>query len=275
MLIRPTTQEEIRKVAHDRLWDIKAVYALDCEKVTKWLKEHARQELGGGLNQQRAVGQYPALSEDLERLYDVAEMSIDPQLMQEAQDGLFKQKAPSISGIFGKGVLFLVTGGLELSFFSYLVLYREAGGMLIGLALLLLAGGVLCGIGMTEILMHGTKTKYGIEERVGSFYYIMLVVGLALLAGITVFRWTSGGPFAGITAAFFGIGVTATEIAVEYSYQLRKLYLRLMFRAQEYYAARQFRKDLGSKDTHEDDTWFTTYKSFIDGATETITNVTR
>jgi hypothetical protein len=239
------------------------------------LKEHARQELGGDLNRQRAVGQYPALSEDLERLYDVAEMSIDPQLMQEAHDGLFKQKAPSISGIFGKALLFLVTGGLELSFFSYLVLYREAGGMLIGLALLLLAGGVLSGIGITEVLIHGTKSKYGIEEKVGAFYFVLIVVGVVLLGGITAFRWMSGGTFAGVTAAFFGLAVTTTEIAVEYSYQLRKLYLKLMFRAQEYYAAKQFRKDLGSKETHEDDTWFTTYKSFIDGATETINNATR
>ena len=275
MFIRPTTQEDIHRIASDRLWDIKAVYTLDCEKVTKWLKEHARQELGGDLNRQRAVAQYPALSEDLERLYDVAEMSIDPQLMQEAQDSLFKQKAPSLGGIFGNGLLFVTTGGLELFFFSYLVLYREAGGMLIGLALLLLAGGVLCGIGLTEILMHGTKSKYGIEEKVGAFYYIMIVVGVALLAGITSFRWMSGGTFAGVTAALFGLAVTTTEIAVEYNFQLRKLYLKLMFRAQEYYAAKQFRKDLGSKETHEDDTWFVTYKSFIDGATETINNATR
>ena len=222
----------------------------------------------------RAEAQYPAISEDLERLYDVAEMSIDPQLMQEAQDGVFQQMAPSISGILGKGLLFLVTGGLELSFFSYLVLYREAGGMLIGLALLLLAGGVLCGIGITELVMHSTRSKYGIAERVGAFYYIMIVVGIALVVGITAFRWMNGGTFAGVTAAFFGLAVTTTEIAVEYSYQLRKLYLKLMFRAQEYYAARQFRKDLGSKETHEDDTWFTTYKSFIDGATTTIHNTT-
>lgn len=275
MLVRPTTQEDIKRKASDRLWDIKAVYALDCERVTKWLKEHARQELGGDLNQQRAVGQYPALSEELERLYDLAEMSIDPQLMQEAQDGLFKQKAPSFSGICAKGLLFLVTAGLELSFFSYLVLYREAGGMLIGLAILLLAGGVLWGIGITEILMHSAKLKYGIEEKVGAFYYIMIAVGVSLLVGITAFRWMNGGTFAGITAAFFGLAVTATEIAVEYNYQLRKLYLKLMFRAQEYYAAKQFRKDLGSKETHEDDTWFITYKSFIDGATTTINNATR
>lgn len=275
MYIRPTTQEDIRKVAKDRLWDIKAVYTLDCEKVKKWLMEHARQELGGDLNRDRAVAQYPALSQDLERLYDVAEMSIDPQLMQEAQDGVFKQKTPSLSGIFGMALLFLLTGGLELCFFSYLVLYREAGGMLIGLALLLLAGGVLCGIGITEIVMHGTKSKYGIEERVGSVHFILIVVGMALLIGITAFRWMNGGQFAGVTAAFFGLAVTTTEIALEYSYQLRNLYLKLMFRAQEYYAARQFRKDLGSKDTSEDDKWLVTYKSFIDSAASTIDKATR
>jgi hypothetical protein len=275
MDIRPTTQEDVRKMAKDRLWDIKAVYTLDCEKVKKWLMEHARQELGGDLNRERAIAQYPALSKDLERLYDVSEMSVDPRLMQEAQDGVFKQKAPAISGILGKLLLFIVTGGIEIFFFSFLVFYREAGGMLIGLALLLLAGGVLCGLGITEIVMHGTKSKYGIEQKIGGVYIILFIVGIALLVGITAFRWSTGGLFAGVTAAFFGLAVTTTEIAVEYSYQLRKLYLKLMFRAQEYYSARQFRKDLGSQDTHEDDTWYVTYTSFVDGAANTIKKVTR
>ena len=95
----------------------------------------------------------------------MSEMSVDPRLMQEAQDGVFKQKAPALGGIFSKLFLFLLTGGLELSFFTYLVLYREAGGMLVGLALLLLAGGILAGIGITEVVMHSARTKYGIEDK--------------------------------------------------------------------------------------------------------------
>lgn len=275
MTLTTTTQEEILEKAKDRLWDIKTAYALDREKIKSWLKRHAEVELGGGLQKDKAIAKYPSLSNDIKSLYDINEITISEKGIQDAKDGVLENTAPSTLGIVCLFLIFLMTSGLELAFFSYLVLFREAGVMLIGLAVLLLTGGALAGLGVTEIAIHGARTKYiGTKDKVSNLYIGFLAAGIVLIVGITAFRWVSGGIFAGITAAFFGLAVTTAEVAVEYKFRLRKLYLNLIYKAQQLYSARQIRAELKDLEKPDDDTFRVDYIAIIDSIAKTVTNTT-
>lgn len=283
MDLKTTTQEEIFKKAKDKLWDIKAAYALDCEKIKKWLEENARVELSGAIigmsgKQMRdnAIAKYDALSNDLERLYNVHELSVDPKVMQHAKDGVFEQKAPSVSAVwfFWFLVLFM-TGGLELTFFGYFVFFKGAGPALIGLAVLLLAGGLLAGHGAAEIMMHGKEAEYtASENKIEKKHIILLVIGIVLIALVIGLRGVYGGFLAGIVAALFGLAVTTAEAFFTYNKAARKFYLKLMFRAQEFYSAAQLRRDLGDSSTTTDDKWRIDYIAYIDSTTKTLRDTT-
>lgn len=273
-----TTQKEIRKKTKDKLWDIKAAYSLDCDKIRKWIKENARASLTaddvGTFDakkiEEHADIHYPSLSNELEELYKVENVAVDEKIFQEAKDGIFKQKVPSVSGIFAMLLVLVAMSGFEMAFFIYMVFLKDASGGLIGLGIALLVGGIFTGLGVTEIALHGTRSKYiGTEDKVGGFYIGLLVAGIILIAAVTTIRWMAAGFLGGMVAVLFGLGVTTSEVVFEYKLLLRIFYLNQMFRAQEYYAATNLRKDLGNPKTHKDDKWLVEYTACINSIVKT------
>ena len=279
MNLTTTTHKEICNKANDKLWDISIAYALDREKIRNWLQWHAEQALGGGLNRALAVEKYQTLGNEIRRLSDTDEMGISEKTMQDAKDGVFQHKAPSVSTIwFFWFIILVITGGFEQALFSYLVFYKGAGWMLITLAVLLLAGGLIAGHGTEKIMMQSKESEYGIsKDKIEGKYIGWLVIGIILIAGITAFRWVTGGIFAGITAAFFGLVITTAEASFEYHLTLRKFYLRLMFKAQQLYSATQIKKELrklGNPEDFIDDSFREDYVAIIDSITRTVNDTT-
>lgn len=278
MDLKKTTHKEILKNAKDRIWDISAAYALDCEKIRKWLRQKAKAELTAGdvgkfdakKIEEHADIHYQSLSNELEELYKVEDTSVDENVLQEAKDGVFQQKAPSVPGIFAMFLVFVAMSGFEMAFFIYMVFFKDASGGIIGLGLALLVGGIITGLGVTEIALHGTRSKYiGTEDKVGGLYIGCLVIGIILIAVVTAMRWTAAGFLGGMVALLFGLGVTTSEVIVEYKFLLRRLYLNQMFRAQVFYAATNLRKDLGNPNTHKDDKWLVEYTACINSTVKT------
>ncbi|MBI3814844.1 MAG: hypothetical protein HY279_10345 [Nitrospinae bacterium] len=281
MPLTPTTQEEIRKKAKDKLWDIKAVRILDSEKIQKWLKEEANDamplsvvgpdEAKAKQYYDNALKKYKSFSDTLENLYDANLIKADNELLKDAEKGVFQQKAPTVSAIWFWLFSLVMAGGLELVFFGYMVFYKSAGPALIGLAILLLVGGLFAGHGVANIMIHGQKNEYeATEVRIAKKYIVLLGIGIALIVGITVLRGIYGGFLAGAVAALFGLAVTTTESFLLYYAAIRDYYLKQMFRAQQHYAAIQLANDLKEQENEIDDTWRIHYIQHLD---DIVTNL--
>ena len=271
--LRPTERREIKK---KDLWDIKAARLLDIEKIRTWLKEEASGKISGraGLGTEKtkamrdaALASYAALSLHLEQLYEPDTMRGLDQTLKDAQRGLFEEKAPTPSGIAGWWVSLFMAGSLEIGFFSYLVLYKGAGGLLIGMSVLLLVGGLLAAHGSANLMTHSQKGEYeSTEVRVEKKYVVLLVIGIILITSVTALRYAYGGPLAGIIAVLFGMAVTTTEAFLSYYKTMRKYYLDKMFQAQTFYAAIALQKDLKELGNYKDDSWFVQFAAYIDDA---------
>lgn len=287
MSITPTTQQEILKKTKDKLWDIKAARILDCEKIEKWLKEEASDALPvsviGHDEKKRkqyidnARKKYQTFSNMLENFYDNDLMKSDHKLLKDAEKGVLQQKAPTVSAILFWLFSLVMAGGLELVFFGYMVFFKDAGPALIGLAILLLIGGLFAGHGVANIMIHSQKSEYEASEvKIEKKYIVLLSIGISLIVGITVVRGIYGGFLAGIVAAFFGLAVTTTEAFLSYYSAIRKYYLSQMFRAQQHYAAIQLNKDLGEQGVGkgDDDSWAIHYNQYIDDILINLKEVT-
>ena len=235
--LKPSDQGEIYGEDAERLWDIKAVYAMDCEKIKKWLRSTAETELPLSVITQDkaeakkridiALVKYDAeLSGELEKLYadEMDHVKANTKLMQDAAGGALQQKAPTVSVIWFFWFLILVlAGGLELSFFSYFVLYKGAGAALVGLAVILLVGGLLAGHSISQIMVQGIESEYQPSDgKVPKRHFALLAIGILLIVTVVAFRWVYGGFLAGIVAALFGTAVTTAEAFFTYSKSARR-----------------------------------------------------
>lgn len=283
---RNTTQSDILSRAKDHLWDIKTVYMLDSENIKAWLEREGKEKLSGivGIRSeeatqviQKAKNHYKSLSIELEGMYKIREMVVDPKLMQDAKDGILQRKASSGSVIILWLILLLMAACTELSFFGYLVFFKGAGGGVLGVAISLLLGGILAGYGISCMIEHSKiaeEEKKGTEYKIENKYIFWLAVGILLFVGSTVFRWVYGGTLAGIVAAFFGSALMTTETIFSFNKWSRKYYMQRMFKAQQYYAVVQLRNDLKDEITHIDDTWRTFYECYIESATTVVRDIT-
>lgn len=273
----PTTREEIARKAKERIWDIKAARILDCQKIQAWIKEEASGQISSRVaaesddavkkRRDAARQRYKTLSDELEKLYDTERMRSNENVLKDAEKGLFEEKAPTPSAIVTWLLALMMAGGLELVFFGYMVLYKGAGPALIGLAIILLVGGIFAGHAIASIMTHSQKSEYEeTEVTVEKKYIVLLTIGISLIVGVTVLRYVYGGPLAGITAVLFGLAVVTTEAFLNYYRAMRKYYLDKMFRAQQCYAAIQLEKDLKERGNAFDDTWFVHYAQHIDDA---------
>lgn len=273
-----TTKSEIM-ADKNKLWDVAAVYLSDCEKIKEWLKAEAIRALGSAssVNDKiRALDNYPTLSHDLEQIYKLEEFTVNPKLQQDAKDGKLEQEAPSSSAKWFWLFCLIMAGGLELVFFSYMVIYKGAGPALIGLAVIIILGGLFAGHSIYQLMMHGKKSEYELsKKKVEKKYFVLLGIGIFLILLVTAIRFMGAGFYGGIVAFLFGLAVVTTDAFFFYYRGLRKYYLELMFKVQEYYAATQLERDLGERNNHIDDKWpKTAYESYINSTMKTVKEVT-
>jgi hypothetical protein len=274
------TKKELYEKAGNRIWDIKVLYDINRSKISKWLEEHAQRELAGfgtetELNKakilEKAINYYPlTLSAELDSFRNSA-AGFDYKRLKRAEDGTLERSAPTLATIWFFWFLILcLTGGLELSFFSYMVFFKGGGPALIGIAILLLVGGLFAGAGFSSIMLH----RHISEEKCEQKHIFQIAIGIALILGSVSVRAVFGGALAAIVAMFFGIAITTAETYWAYSKKARKHYLEEMFSAQQYYAESQHNKDMGERGNHADDTWFPIYQGIIQKITKVIITAT-
>ena len=278
MELKATTQKEIHKFSKDSIWDIAASRQMDCGKIERFLKEEAEDAIRGGVHVEEdssmvqseendAIAKYKALSLKLEALYgDINSVRTDTMLMRDASTGVLEQRAPTGGAIFSWFLSLFLAGGIELLFFGYMVFFKGAGYALIGIAVILLVGGLFAGRGFSNIMSRSSKSEY--ETKASGIKFeikdgVLISIGMLLIIGITAMRWIYGGYLAGIVALFLGLAVTTTESFLHSSKELRRYYLIKMFQAQHDYAAIQLAKDLGIRGNDKDDTWRTVYERYI------------
>lgn len=282
--LKPASKEDIYNKANANLWDIKAARILDTEKIEAWLKEQASNKISGRAAlgnpekikemREAALASYEVLSNKLENLYNLDTMRGIDQILKDAQKGVFEEKAPTTSTLWGWRISLFMAGILELAFFSYMVMYKGAGGLLIGMAIIILVGGYCAGQGLASLMTNSQKCAYeATEVKVEKKYIFLLVLGVGLMASVTALRYAYGGPLAGIIAALFGAAVTTSEAFLDYYGSMRKYYLDKMFQAQTYYAALNLRKDLKDENKYEDDSWYKHFRQYVDEAMGSYKNI--
>ena len=192
--------------------------------------------------------------------------------MRDAEQGKLKDRAPT-KGAIGLWLFLLsMAAGLELLFFSYMVFFKDAGTALIGLAILLVVGGIFVGTGFGNLMAEGHKANY--EKRPSEILkknIVLAAIGFLLLTGVIAIRWVYGGSLAGIVVVFFSLSVSTTDTFLAYSRKIRHFYLDKMYLAQKHYALVQLRKDLRQPDDHLDDTWRHVYEKHINDAVLSLT----
>ncbi|MBI4823841.1 MAG: hypothetical protein HY805_06390 [Nitrospirae bacterium] len=285
---RGTTQGDILSRAKDHLWDINAAYMLDCENITRWLEDEAKTKFlpqiiaAQTIEEKResmalAIQHYKDNCDThLEKLCNLEEKPVDPQHLQDAKDGILQRKAATFMAIVLWFILLLMAAGAEVSFFGFLVFFRDAGFGVMAVAITLLLGGLFTGYGVSHLI---ERSKEAAEEKKEHIYkherkYIYWAVGgIMLIAGSVGLRWVYGGPLAGIVALFFGFALIMTEIIWSYNRWTKKYYMKRMFQAQHYFAALQLRKDLGDKNKPYDGTWIKMFKSYIETSAKTVLDI--
>jgi len=269
------TQQNVQDKSEDRIWDIRVVRELHVERIKKWLQEQANEKIplstiGHDKDNAdklitNAKEHYLTLSHELERTCSIDGITANYRLMQDAEQGKLQDAAPTTSAIFFWVFLLLLAGGLELTFFTYMVFFKDAGPALVGLAILLIVGGLFVGNSIATLMAESHKAGYEEKEiKIAKKYLVLLGIGISLIAGITTMRWVYGGPLAGIVAVFFGLAVSTTDSFLSYDREMRKFYLNKMFQAQKHYALVHLRQDLRDPNDHKDDTWYVFYTRHID-----------
>lgn len=273
MKIETTAQQEIYENAKDRIWDISAVHALNCEKIKVWLFKNAQEKLHGITSADKeavknkkaiAIKGYDSLSDTLEGLYHLDKMPVNTKLMDEAEDGTLKAKTPTGSTIWAWFFAFIMAAAFEFTVFGWLVFFRGAGWMLLGLALILFLGGFSTGGGVGDIMIGRKKSEEGEHKyRIEGSTILKIGGGLFAIVGVVAIRAVYADFLAAAIAVLFGSAVTMAEMFWHYYKVMRKYYLDRMFYAQKYYAATRLDHELGEKGNSIDDTWRIHYEQYI------------
>lgn len=159
------SQSRFQKKYKDSLWELSAVYDMDCKNIAKWIHDEAEMVLNPNIGAHHndldsiktdAYGHYAKCSEILKSLYNLGAMTVRSQLMDDAKKGLLKLKAPETSTIWTWLVTSLMALFLELAVIGFLISMGASitlflmGGLLV---VCLIMGGM--GLGQLMILLHG------------------------------------------------------------------------------------------------------------------------
>lgn len=275
MELRRMSQKDIKEKEPKRLWDHTVLISMDRENIGNWLEDEARksvdiriindyknknspQEKETYLNELTRE-RYHKFGSDLRKFYTEKDTTPPNSLLQDhAKDGVLKRHAPSILSIILWGVFFLAMTFIELIFFIYPVLYKGAGKGGLIVALILAAGGVMTGMGITEKIMNKIYKKYSMPLGDSkSFWFYIGMVCIVLSVGV---RTWAAGVLGLIMTVVLGSAVAASETLAEYSLHRRKFCLDNIFKVQEYFAAQEFTQSLGNIDDIYDDEWYVRFK---------------